>query len=216
MSISTPKSAPPQTPATVERLITATQFTMLRHGYARTTIDDICAHAAVSKGSFFHHFPSKEAICRAGVDAWGEMGMRLYSVAWSDPHTDPLEQCHRLLDIMISFTATRDEPCLCLVGMMSQELALSNPEMREVCAGHLTVWTQMVAQMLTQAKRLHPPARDFDPEHVGWMLNSLWQGSMLIAKTRKKPRMIVDNLELARSHITSLFNLPREEIGTPS
>jgi len=30
-------------------------------GYTATTLDDLCAAAGVSKGSFFHHFPGKEA-----------------------------------------------------------------------------------------------------------------------------------------------------------
>jgi TetR/AcrR family transcriptional repressor of nem operon len=186
------------------KLIAATQRMMLRQGYAATTVDQICAEAGLTKGSFFHHFESKDAVGRAAVDAWGEMGTRLYSEAWADPASDPLDQLHRLLDIMISFT-TRDEPTLCMVGMMSQELALTNPGMREACARHLDDWTRMVVRMLAAAKRLHRPTVDFDPERVGWLLNSIWQGSMLIAKTRRTPDMIVSNLELARTYVASLF-----------
>ncbi len=37
------------------------------HGYAATTVDDICARAALTKGSFFHHFDSKEALAIAAA-----------------------------------------------------------------------------------------------------------------------------------------------------
>lgn len=188
-----------------ERLIAATQGLMLRQGYAATTVDQICAEAKLTKGSFFHHYASKEAIGRAAIDAWGAMGTRLYAQAWSDPAMDPLDQLQRMLDIMISFATTREEPCLCMVGMMSQELALTNPELRAVCAKHLDDWTQHVVRLLSAAKRTRRPAVDFDPERVAWLLNSIWQGSMLIAKTRQTPHMIVSNLELTRAYVTSLF-----------
>jgi len=194
-----------QSAATQAKLVAATQRLMLRQGYAATTVDQICAEAGGTKGGFFHHFAGKEAICRAAVDAWGEMGMRLYAEAWSDAGADPLDQLDSLFDIMISFTTTRDEPCLCMVGMMSQELALTNPAMRAVCAGHLTTWTRQVVRLLAEAKRRHRPTADFDPEQVGWLLNSIWQGSMLIAKTRQTPALIVGNLELARAYVAGLF-----------
>ena len=190
---------------TQSRLIAASQRLMLRQGYAATTVDQICAEVGLTKGSFFYHFESKEAMCRAAVDAWCEMGTRLYAEACREQGADPLDQLHRLLDIMISFTTTRDEPCLCLVGMMSQELALTNPGMRAACAGHLARWTQMVVRLLGEATRVHRPVIDFDPERVGWLLNSIWQGSMLIAKTRHEPQTIVDSLELARAYVTGLF-----------
>ncbi|MBA3685889.1 MAG: TetR/AcrR family transcriptional regulator [Planctomycetes bacterium] len=203
-----------QSEATQAKLIAAAQALMLRQGYAGTTVDEICAEAGLTKGSFFHHYASKEAICRAAVDAWGAMGTRLYAEASSDPNADPLDQLHRLFDIMISFT-TRDEPTLCMVGMMSQELALTNPAMRTVCAGHLEDWTRMVVRMLSEAKRVHWTAVDFDPVRVGWLLNAIWQGSMLIAKTRQSPEMIRSNLELARAYVVGLFANPPAPARAP-
>jgi TetR/AcrR family transcriptional repressor of nem operon len=105
---------------------------------------------------------------------------------------------------MIGFNL-RDEPCVCMVGMMSQEMALKNPIMRAACEGHLKNWSEMVVRMLTAAKKIHPPVIDFDPEQVAWFLNSLWQGSMLIGKTRQTPEMTINNLRHARAYVDSLF-----------
>jgi TetR/AcrR family transcriptional repressor of nem operon len=204
-----PPAKSPRNPAqTRQRLLDATLGLMLRQGFAASTVDQICAEAGVTKGSFFHYFESKEAIARAAVDAFAQMGTDLYTPAWSDPTLDPLKQLHRLLDIMISFNQRTDEPCVCMVGMMSQELSRTNPEMRAICTRHLTDWADRVTVMLTEAKKIHSVRVDFDPETVSWFLNSLWQGSMLIGKTRESPEMVIKNIQLARQFIDSLFDQP--------
>jgi AcrR family transcriptional regulator len=39
-------------------------------GYNAASVDDICAEAGVSKGAFYHHFPSKQAVFLALLDGW--------------------------------------------------------------------------------------------------------------------------------------------------
>jgi AcrR family transcriptional regulator len=39
-------------------------------GYDGTSVDDICAEAGVSKGAFYHHFPTKQAIFLALMQGW--------------------------------------------------------------------------------------------------------------------------------------------------
>jgi TetR/AcrR family transcriptional repressor of nem operon len=160
----------------------------------------------MTKGSFFHHFESKEAIGKAAVEWWGAFGTALYAEAWKDEGMDPLEQLHRMLDIMGGFTE-RAEVCTCVVGMLSQELAQSHPVIRAECAHQLDIWTENVAKILQSAKDKHRPAADFDPMEIAWFLNSLWQGSMLIGKTRQAPAMIRRNLQIARGYVDGLFGI---------
>ncbi len=39
-------------------------------GYNAASVDDICARAGVSKGAFYHHFESKQALFLALLDDW--------------------------------------------------------------------------------------------------------------------------------------------------
>ena len=189
------------------RLVAATVSLMLKQGFAATSVDQICAEAGLTKGSFFHHFAGKEAIGKAAVEWWGRMGTALYAEAWDDATLDPLDQLHRMLDIMIGFTKRLDESCVCMVGMMSQELSATNPMMQEVCAKELQVWTDNVARMLSAAKKKHKPITDFDPKAVAWFLNSLWQGSMLVGKACQSQAMIRANLKIARDYVDGLFGI---------
>lgn len=39
-------------------------------GYNAASVDEICTEAGVSKGAFYHHFPSKQAVFLALLDGW--------------------------------------------------------------------------------------------------------------------------------------------------
>lgn len=196
--------------ATRQRLIDAAVRLMLRQGFAGTSVDQICAEAGLTKGSFFHHFDSKEALAEAAVAWWGRMGRSLYAAAWENPSAGPLERLHRMLDIMSGFTRREGEDCVCMVGMMSQELAATHPAMRTACGRELRHWTDQVARLLAEAREQLRPAADFDPEEVAWFLNSLWQGSMLVGKASGSPALIRANLELARDFVDGLFAKPSD------
>lgn len=199
----TRKKVSRQPDATRRKLVEAALGLMLRKGFNGTSVEDVCKEAGVTKGSFFHHFDSKEAIGTAAVAAWGEFGFALYAVAWKKP-AGPLEEIHRLFDIMAGFTR-RPEPCMCMVGMMSQEMCLENEAFRAACVKELDTWTGMMRSRLAAAKKQLKPKSGFDPAAVAWFLNSLWQGSMLVGKARQSPAMIRANLKLARAWVDALL-----------
>jgi AcrR family transcriptional regulator len=52
------------------RLLDAAQERFTEQGYDATGVAEICDHAGVSKGAFYHHFPSKQALFLALLDRW--------------------------------------------------------------------------------------------------------------------------------------------------
>ena len=190
-------------PATKRKLVEAAIRLILARGFTATGVDAICAEAGVTKGAFFHYFKSKEDVGVATLEAWGEFGMSIYSAARAE--ADPLDHLHRLFDIMENLAAQPGDPLACVVGMTAQEMATASPALRLASHRQFRVWVDFVGGILDEAKRVHPPRVDFDPEEVAWMLHSLWQGSMLIAKTQPDKAMIARNLQHARTYVDGLF-----------
>ncbi len=201
-----PKVTRPKETDTRKTLIEAAILLMRRHGYAATSVDRICTEARVTKGAFFHYFRSKEDIARAAVEGWCQSRAAGYREDIGDPAVDPLVRLDRLIDGLV--TSVRQPPdgmMVCLLGMISQELSGTNAPLRQTCSQALAGWTGFVSGLLREAKEAHRPRIDFDPDEISWFLNSLWQGSLLIAKTRENAEIVAQSFDHARTYIESLF-----------
>ncbi len=59
-----------------ERLIDAANELTAKLGYSAVTVDAICEHAGVKKGSFYHYFDSKAALSKAAIEEWWQTNSR--------------------------------------------------------------------------------------------------------------------------------------------
>src|SRR4030067_2111963 len=61
-----------QTPAhpTHMRILDAPRAAFAENGYDAAGVEDICRRARLSKGAFYHHFPSKQAVFLELLDGW--------------------------------------------------------------------------------------------------------------------------------------------------
>ena len=74
---------------THSRLLQAALACFAEQGYDATGVAEICLRAGVSKGAFYHHFPSKQAVFVALLDDWlgrldAQMAVQRRSVSSAD------------------------------------------------------------------------------------------------------------------------------------
>src|SRR5512145_1840697 len=55
---------------TRQHILEAALRRFANHGYNAASVDEICTDAGVSKGAFYHHFPSKQAVFIALLEGW--------------------------------------------------------------------------------------------------------------------------------------------------
>jgi AcrR family transcriptional regulator len=55
---------------TRQHILEAALRRFANHGYNAASVDQICTDAGVSKGAFYHHFPSKQAVFLALLEGW--------------------------------------------------------------------------------------------------------------------------------------------------
>jgi AcrR family transcriptional regulator len=52
------------------RILKAAEASFARHGYDGTGVAEICRRARLSKGAFYHHFPTKQAVFSELLNGW--------------------------------------------------------------------------------------------------------------------------------------------------
>ena len=55
---------------TRSRILQAAGESFARHGYDAASVSEICRRAGLSKGAFYHHFPSKQTLFLELLEAW--------------------------------------------------------------------------------------------------------------------------------------------------
>ena len=53
-------------------ILDAAEALILDHGFGATSVDAVVARAGITKGAFFHHFPSKAELGRALIERFAQ------------------------------------------------------------------------------------------------------------------------------------------------
>src|SRR5438552_15443958 len=96
-------------------------------GYSATRIEDICEAAGLTKGSFFHHFATKEDLALAAAAHFAAMADGLFATAPYQKIADPLERLLGYVDLRIAILQGPLPVLPCMHDSMVHESYVRNP-----------------------------------------------------------------------------------------
>lgn len=187
------------------RLLESALNVFREKGYAATSVDDVCARAGVTKGSFFHHFRSKQEVAIASVAHWNEWTGALFASAPYHHHDDPLDRVLAYVDFRASIVDRPVSEFTCLLGTLVQETWDSHPEIRAACEAGLAGHVATLVVDIAAAKARYAPGAPWTPESVAYYIQSVLQGSFIFAKARGGPEIVRGNAAHLRRSLESLF-----------
>ena len=200
-------------PETRAKLLDAARDVIRTQGYAGSTVDDICAAAGVTKGSFFHHFDSKEALGIAAVERFGAMAATLFGNAPYRAKSDPRDRVLGYVDFRIALLTGEIPLYTCLIGTTVQETYESHPNLRLACDRMLSEHVAELTRDLTAAKARYAHEASWDPESVGYFMQCVLQGAFIFAKAKQSAEIATASLGHLRNYLVSLLGHPENERG---
>ncbi len=175
---------------------------MLDKGYVATTVDEICEGAGVTKGSFFYYFKDKEEMGKEMAQRFSARGKQCCENLKDE--TDPIKRIYSLLDMIITSSKKTDFKG-CIMGIFSQELSETHPEIRKVCETSFNSFIKTIEQDLIQAKKQYAPKSSFKPVEVAEYFLATFQGAMVLARAKKDKKVIERSLNQFREYLKVLF-----------
>ncbi len=175
----------PKVPSTRERLIDAGLELMRKHGYAATGLQEILEAASVPKGSFYHHFGSKEEFTAALVERYAALEGTHCAEVLGNTRQAPLKRLRRYFEDLIRVAGQSAPIHGCLLGGLSVEIAGESSLLQGRLSASFATWQTGIAAVLREAIEAGDLPNSTRPEPLaGFILNS-WEGALLRSQADK-------------------------------
>jgi TetR/AcrR family transcriptional repressor of nem operon len=187
------------------RLLDSALQVIRAKGYTATTVDDICDAAGLTKGSFFHHFASKEDLALAAVAHWNALTGGLFERAPYHRIADPRDRVLAYLDFRAAILKGALPDFTCLLGTMVQETFETHPRIRDACAVGISLHAAVVALDIAAAKAKYAPKASWKPDEIALYTQAVIQGAFILAKAQGSAQVAATCIGHLRRYIEFLL-----------
>ena len=189
-----------------EKLVEAGIATVRYKGFSATSVDEICAAAGVTKGAFFHHFESKEALAVAAAGAWTDIAEhRIFTQPDWVRIVDPLERLMGHIEFRLSMLNGPAEDFTCFVGTMVQEAYNSSDPIRMACNASITAYAERLAEDIEAAIDKYGIGHGVSALDLAYYIQAVLQGAFILAKAKGSPEIARDSVAHLKRYVEILF-----------
>ena len=192
-----------------DKLLNAALAVIREKGYAATAVDELCARAGVTKGAFFHHFKSKDALAVAAANHWSQLTGAFFESAPYHTHADPLERVLGYLDFRKAILQGEVAEFTCLVGTMVQEAYATSPEIRAACEASIFGHAAKLEADIAAAMKLHRVRAGWSAKSLALHTQAVLQGAYILAKAQGGAQIAAASIEHLRRYVELLFRPTR-------
>ena len=192
------------------KLLRAALRVIRAKGYAATTVDDICHQAGVTKGSFFHHFKSKDELALAAAAYWGTMTEGFFAAAPYHQSQDPLERLLGYVEFRSEILQGELPDYTCLLGTLVQEIYATHPDIRAACDLGMSTHIATLTRDIEMAKQRYAPNATWTADSLGHFIQDVLQGAFIFAKAKQSPLVIRESLSHLRQYLELIFHQPND------
>ncbi len=182
MTPPTPEPNPDGTPRdhdSRERLIAAGTELFGKKGFHGCGLTEILQHADVPKGSFYHHFHSKEEFGVVLIERARDEFLAELRPILSDLSKSPLQRLRRMFEHIRAECADHGPTVEFLIPKLALETAsLSEPVHAAVRDAYAQA-NALIADVLREAQRGAEIDARHDADHLAKVLLMLWEGATL-------------------------------------
>ena len=166
-------------------------------GYTATGVKEILDLAGVPKGSFYHHFPSKEAYAGDLISRYGAIEAERIQRILEDSTIPPLKRLRLYFEELSAANGYDAEVSGCLIGSMSLEVADHSEALQTQLRSLFEILQGSVAGVLRSAIQRGELDKALKPDALAEFLVNGYEGALVRMKADRSNRPLENFLTLA-------------------
>ena len=187
------------------RLLDTTLTVVRTKGYTATRIEDVCAEAGLTKGSFFHHFKSKKDLALAAAAYWAAHVTEFFAGAPYHLAPDPLDRLIAYVDFRKAILTGDLAEFTCFAGTIIQEAYRTHPQISAVCGDCIAAHARTLEADIRAAMRKYGVRGNWSAESLALHIQAVIQGGFILAKAKGDAAVAAESLDHLRRYIEQLF-----------
>lgn len=171
---------------TKQQLLETGLALLLEHGYNHLGIQTLLKEAGIPKGSFYHHFDSKEDFALQVVDLYMERVHEALRACVHDEGRPPLDRVRGFFETTKG-QYQQDGYLGCMLGGLGQELSGLNDAFRLRIDACFKEIAGMLSGCLEEAREQGDLPPETDCGEMADLLIDCWEGAALRSRLRRSP-----------------------------
>ncbi len=189
-----------------ERILEAAQSLILSKGFPATRVDEVCVAAGVTKGSFYHHFESKDELAMVLVDHYYvTLAEQLCAGEWAGER-DSVDRLRAFLDHAIKVVKGPLLKRGCLLGSFALDLSQTHPKIRAAIEDRLDRLTNAVTPTIREALKQRS-VKAVNAAALARQFVSVLQGSIVLAKAYGDHAKVTEGIRCYRVMVDALLGM---------
>jgi TetR/AcrR family transcriptional regulator, transcriptional repressor for nem operon len=166
-------------------------------GYTATGINQILEAADVPKGSFYHHFTTKDEFVLEVIRRYAASEQERWEKLLGDSNLSPLKKLRRYFkDLMATYGLHSGPIAGCLLGNLSLEVGGQNIEIRNLLREAFDAWQDAIAKTIREAIEKQELPKTAKANDLAALLINGWEGAQVRAKADQSDKpleLFLDN-----------------------
>ena len=194
---------------TRNRLLDVAYQSVIRKGFAATSIEELVEAAGITKSGFFYHFRDKNDLARQMLDRYqaeNDLFQASLAARARELSDDPL---HAFLIFLKLYAEAMDRMVEhhpgCLVASITFQDQGFDREVRQRNADGLFAWRRLFLPWLQEIAALYPPRAEVDLTALADGMFCATSAGIVLAKTLDDPKAISGQVLLYRESIRMTF-----------
>jgi len=197
---------------TKNKILSESKSLVFKNGFSGTSIDQILEKTGITKGAFFYHFKTKNALAKALIEEYANEDMNHMNYVLEKTESlmgDPLHRLLQFIQEFIDMMSDITEPPSCLYASYVNEPNYFSEEILTSVSDSILSWRKTFEYLLGNVMKECEKKINVDLVSLSDLFTVVFEGSFVVSKSLNDPSLTARQLKLLKNYFQLLFEVEK-------